>query len=52
MSQLRQAVEQYLQLRRNLGFQLRVPGRLLHSFAAFAEQERVSRRAGNARFPQ
>jgi integrase len=42
MSPLRQAVEQYLQLRRNLGFQLRVPGRLLHSFAAFAEQEKAT----------
>jgi integrase len=42
MSQLRQAVEDYLQLRRNLGFQLRVPGRLLRSFAAFAEREKAT----------
>lgn len=42
MSQLRQAVEEYLQLRRNLGFQLRASGRLLHSFAAFAEREEAT----------
>ncbi len=42
MSPLRQAVEDYLQLRRSLGFQLRVPGRLLHSFAAFAEREKAT----------
>jgi integrase len=42
MSQLLQAVKEYLQLRRNLGFRLRVPGRLLHSFAAFAEQEKAT----------
>ena len=42
MSQLQQAVQEYLQLRRSLGFQLRVPGRLLHSFAAFAELEKAT----------
>lgn len=42
MSQLQEAVKEYLQLRRNLGFQLRVPGRLLHSFAAFAEREKAT----------
>jgi integrase len=42
MSQLRQAVEEYLQLRRSLGFLLRGPGRLLHSFAAFAEREKAT----------
>ena len=42
MSQLRQAVEEYLQLRRSLGFQLCGPGRLLHSFAAFAERENAT----------
>jgi integrase/recombinase XerD len=42
MSQLHEAVQEYLQLRRNLGFQLREPGRLLHSFAAFAEQEKAT----------
>jgi integrase len=42
MSQIRQAVEEYLQLRRGLGFQLRGPGRLLHRFAAFAEQQKAT----------
>jgi integrase/recombinase XerD len=42
MSQLRQAVEQYLQLRRSLGFELSAPGRLLHNFAAFAEREEAT----------
>ena len=42
MSQLLQAVEEYLQLRRGLGFLLRGPGRLLHSFAAFAEREKAT----------
>lgn len=42
MSQLVEAVKEYLQLRRNLGFQLRVPGRLLHSFAAFVELEKAT----------
>jgi len=42
MSQLRQAVEEYLQLRRSLGFRLRGPGRLLHSFVAFAEREKAT----------
>jgi integrase/recombinase XerD len=42
MSQLRQGIEEYLQLRRNLGFLLRGPGRLLHSFAAFAEREKAT----------
>src|SRR6266702_1743763 len=42
MSQLQEAVKEYLQLRRNLGFQLRVPGRQLHSFAAFAEREKAT----------
>jgi integrase/recombinase XerD len=42
MSQLQEAVKEYLQLRRSLGFQLRVPGRLLHSFAAFAERENAT----------
>ena len=42
MSQLRQQVEEYLQLRRNLGYLLRGPGRLLHSFAAFAEREKAT----------
>jgi integrase/recombinase XerD len=42
MSELGEAVKEYLQLRRNLGFRLRVPGRLLHSFAAFAEREKAT----------
>jgi integrase len=42
MSQLLQVVQEYLQLRRSLGFLLRGPGRLLHSFAAFAEREKAT----------
>jgi integrase len=42
MSQLHEAVKEYLQLRRNLGYLLREPGRLLHSFAAFAEREKAT----------
>src|SRR5262249_15917927 len=39
MSQLREAAEQYLRLRRDLGCQRREGGRLLHDFLAFAERE-------------
>ena len=39
MSKLREACEQYLQLRRELGYQLCGVDRLLRSFVAFAEQE-------------
>jgi integrase/recombinase XerD len=42
MSKLREACEQYLQLRRNLGCQLRETGRLLQNFLAFAEREGAS----------
>jgi integrase/recombinase XerD len=42
MSTLREAAEQYLQLRRNLGCQLRATGRLLEDFLAFAEREGAS----------
>src|SRR5262249_31371633 len=42
MSQLREAAEQYLQLRRDLGCQLREAGRLLQGFLAFAEREGAS----------
>jgi integrase/recombinase XerD len=42
MSKLRQAAEQYLQLRRNLGCQLLEAGRLLQNFLAFAEREGAS----------
>ncbi len=37
MSKLRETSEQYLQLRRELGYQLRGPARLLRSFVTFAE---------------
>jgi integrase/recombinase XerD len=42
MSQLREAAEQYLRLRRDLGCQLRESGRLLHDFLTFAEREGAS----------
>ena len=42
MSTLREAAEQYLQLRRNLGYKLREAGRLLQNFVAFAEREGAS----------
>src|SRR4051812_31479326 len=42
MSQLREAAERYLRLRRDLGCQLREAGRLLHDFLAFAEGEGAS----------
>jgi integrase len=42
MSQLREAAERYLRLRRDLGCQLREAGRLLHDFLAFAEREGAS----------
>jgi site-specific recombinase XerD len=42
MNSIHDAVKEYLQLRRNLGYQLRVPGRLLHSFAVFAEREKAT----------
>jgi integrase len=38
MSPLRQAVDEYLALRRGLGFSLRQPGAMLCSFAAFLER--------------
>lgn len=37
MSPLRAALEEYLALRRSLGFELRLTGRLLQRFVAFAE---------------
>jgi integrase len=43
MSDLRQAVEDYLTLRRGLGFELKGAGHLLQQFATFMERERVSR---------
>src|SRR3954453_23549223 len=42
MSELHEAVKEYLQLRRTLGYQLREPGRLLGNFAAFAEGEKAT----------
>jgi integrase len=39
MRPLRQAVDEYLALRRSLGFSLRLPGAMLHQFAAFLERE-------------
>jgi len=42
MSKLREAAEQYLQLRRNLGCKLVETGRLLQDFLAFAEWEGAS----------
>src|SRR5436305_1405835 len=42
MSKLRKALEEYLAVRRALGFKLDAPGRLLHQFMDFAEAERVT----------
>jgi hypothetical protein len=42
MSKLREAAEEYLRLRRQLGYKLRGAAGLLHSFVAFAEQEGAS----------
>jgi integrase/recombinase XerD len=39
MSALREASEQYLRLRRDLGYKLREPAGLLRNFVAFAERE-------------
>lgn len=39
MCALRTALEEYLALRRTLGFKLRLSGRLLHRFVDFAERE-------------
>lgn len=42
MTTLRSHLENYLKLRRQLGFRLRVPGILLNNFVRFAEQQRAS----------
>ena len=42
MSTLRPALEQYLALRRNLGFKLREAGTALSDFVAFMEQNHAS----------
>lgn len=39
MSELRQALGEYLAIRRSLGFELRLPASLLHRFVAFVEAE-------------
>lgn len=39
MSTLRAALEEYLAMRRALGFKLRLAGRLLQRFVDFADQE-------------
>ena len=41
MNTLRQAVEEYLKLRRSLGFQLREAGKALDDFVTFMEQQRA-----------
>ena len=43
MSALRQAAEDYLAIRRSLGFKLAAEGYLLHSFVSYAEQAGASR---------
>jgi integrase/recombinase XerD len=42
MHDLRTAMQEYLDIRRKLGFKLEQPGRLLHQFVFFAEQEGAS----------
>ena len=37
MSELRQALDDYIALRRSLGFDLRLPARLLRNFVSFVE---------------
>ena len=39
MYEMRKALEEYLAVRRALGFELRIDGRLLHGFVDFAESE-------------
>jgi len=41
MNTLRQAVDEYLKMRRDLGFQLREAGKALPDFVAFMEQQRA-----------
>ena len=41
MNTLRQAVDEYLSMRRNLGFQLREAGKALRDFVTFMEQQRA-----------
>ena len=42
MNDLRTAIQEYLIIRRKLGFKLEQPGRLLHQFVFFAEQQGAS----------
>lgn len=42
MNGLRKNLEEYLSIRRKLGFKLQRPGKLLHNFVLFAEKEGVS----------
>lgn len=42
MSELKEALKEYLSLRRALGYELCRPGRLLHRFVLFAEQQEAS----------
>ncbi len=42
MTKLKKALEEYLSVRRTLGFRLRLAGGLLHRFVEFAEKEKAS----------
>jgi integrase/recombinase XerD len=42
MNTLRQAVQEYLQLRRNLGFKLKEAGKALPDFVNFLERQQAS----------
>ncbi len=42
MNALRHAVDEYLAMRRTLGFKLTDDGRALHNFVAFMERRRAS----------
>jgi hypothetical protein len=42
MSELRKTLNEYLAVRRALGFKLKAQGRLLHSFVDFVELQRAS----------
>ena len=42
MSELKKSIEDYLSIRRKLGFKLQRAGKLLHDFVLFADTEGVS----------
>lgn len=42
MNELRKALDEYLDIRRKLGFKLQRAGKLLHDFVLFTEKEGVS----------